>query len=296
MNGIVIVDKPAGMTSHDVVAKLRRIYSTRRVGHSGTLDPMATGVLPVFIGRATRACEFAVCDNKVYSARILLGVTTDTQDITGKVLSRRDVKITAPEMLRACADLVGDTYQIPPMYSAVKVGGKRLYQLARQGVEVARDPRKITVHSIAVKQVDPCQYDLDVHCSKGTYIRTLCADIGNTLGCGATLVSLRRTCSGMFDLSMSRTLSQLERNPWAGLLSVDEMFRRHPALTIDGEDVKKCRNGAPVPCVCAQLGCVYRVYDAQKRFLMLARCEKTEDGRPVLKTIKSFFEVDSDEQ
>ena len=265
MNGIVIVDKPAGFTSHDVVAKLRRIYNTRRIGHSGTLDPMATGVLPVFIGRATRACEFAACDSKTYVARLLLGVTTDTQDITGKIRAVSPVQVTEAQLIHACAGFVGEISQIPPMYSAVKVGGKRLYQLARKGVEIEREPRRITVYSIGVERIAPCQYDLTIRCSKGTYIRALCADIGAALGCGGTLASLRRTCSGVFDLSMSRTLKQLERSPWSGVIPVDQMFSAYPAITIDREGAKRCRNGAPVPARVSP-GTTYRVYDEEKRF------------------------------
>jgi len=294
MNGIIIVDKPEGFTSHDVVAKLRRICGTRRIGHSGTLDPMATGVLPIFVGRATRACEFASGDEKAYTARLLLGVETDTQDITGTVLNERPVDISYNQVLRTCANFVGDIRQTPPMYSAVKVDGKRLYQLARQGIEVERKARDITIFSIGVTRISQREYDLDVHCSKGTYIRTLCHDIGAALGCGGTLKALRRTCSGIFTLSMSRTLSELEESPENSLHPVDTLFKAHDRITLSANGVKRCKNGAIVPAP-AELDRLYRVYDENGSFLMLAR--GISDGkRTYLKTVKSFFEVDSDEK
>lgn len=290
MNGIIIIDKPEGFTSHDIVAKLRRICATRRIGHSGTLDPMATGVLPIFAGRATRACEFAVSDEKEYVARLLLGTVTDSQDVTGNVLSRFPVNVSAQRVAEVCASFVGEIEQIPPMYSAVKVNGTRLYQLARQGVEVERKARKITIHSIDVTPVSEIRYDLTVRCSKGTYIRTLCHDIGAALGCGGTLETLRRTKSGAFDLSMSHTLEQVAENPEACISPVDTMFFKYPALIIDRDGVKKCKNGAPVPYP-AQVGKMYRVYDCDGSFLMLAQGEMGSDGA-FLKTVKSFFEVE----
>lgn len=292
MNGIIIVDKPAGFTSHDVVAKLRRICGTRRVGHSGTLDPMATGVLPIFVGRATRACEFAEGDSKVYTARLLLGVVTDTQDITGTVLSECTPDVTEQQVLSACAAFVGDIQQTPPMYSAVKVNGKRLYSLARQGVEVERKARRICIRSIGVKRVSPCRYDLDVHCSKGTYIRTLCHDIGAFLGCGGTMEALRRTAAGGFTLSDAHTLEELEAGgAEKALLPVDSLFRHYPAHVLDGAQVKACKNGATVPAP-VECGVTYRVYAPDGEFLMLG--VGIGEKRRSLKTVKSFFEVDTD--
>ena len=294
MNGIIVVDKPEGFTSHDVVAKLRRICGTRRIGHSGTLDPMATGVLPIFVGRATRACEFAASDEKAYTARLLLGKSTDSQDITGTVLRECDVTVTEAEVLGAVARFVGDIEQIPPMYSAVKVDGKRLYQLARKGVEVERKARKITVYSIGVTRISHNRYDLDIHCSKGTYVRTLCSDIGDALGCGGTLEALRRTRSGEFALNMSHTLEEIAENPESVLLPVDSMFRAYPEITLNQNGVKRCKNGALVPADAVPGQC-YRVYDGDGNFLMLA--SGISDGtRTFLKTVKSFFEVDTDEK
>ncbi len=294
MNGIIIIDKPEGFTSHDVVAKMRRICGTRRIGHSGTLDPMATGVLPIFAGRATRACEFATGDEKEYTARLLLGKVTDSQDITGNVIKSSTVNVTYQQVLGACAGFVGEIDQIPPMYSAVKVDGKRLYQLARQGVEVERKARRITIYSIAVTRISNERYDLHVRCSKGTYIRTLCHDIGQALGCGGTLEALRRTQSGAFDLSMSHTLEQVQENPDKCLLPVDCMFGKYPAVTVNEAGEKKCRNGAPVPAQ-AEIGQMYRVYSKNGEFLMLAQ-GVSMGNRAFLKTVKSFFEVDTDEK
>ncbi len=286
MNGILIMDKPQGFTSHDVVAKLRGICKTRRIGHTGTLDPMATGVLPVFIGRATRACEFAMGDDKTYRAHIRLGLTTDTQDITGDVLSTSPVSCTEDEVRAVCASFVGEISQIPPMYSAIKIGGKKLCDLARDGIEVERAPRAVTIHSIDVAPIAKDEYALTVHCSKGTYIRTLCADIGEKLGCGATLSYLRRTQAGSYTIEMAHTFEEIGENPEAFLLSVDSLFSQHSAIKIGGKSEQKCRNGAPVPCKDAQDGALYRVYSENGEFLMLARGENQ-----TLRTVKSFFEV-----
>ena len=182
MNGIVIVDKPAGWTSQDVTAKLRRVFQTRRIGHGGTLDPMATGVLPVFVGRATRGVEFFEHADKVYEAELRLGITTDTEDITGTVLQTKPVSVTEQALLDILPQFRGEIYQTPPMYSALKVDGKKLYDLARKGVEVHREPRKITIFSLELLCFSGDTAKLRVHCSKGTYIRTLCKDIGESLG------------------------------------------------------------------------------------------------------------------
>lgn len=286
MNGILIMDKPQGFTSHDVVGKLRGICKTRRIGHTGTLDPMATGVLPVFIGRATRACEFAMGDDKTYLAHIRLGLTTDTQDITGDVLSVSPVTCTEAEVRAACASFVGEISQIPPMYSAIKIGGKKLCDLARDGIEIERAPRSVTIRSIDVTPISDVEYALSVHCSKGTYIRTLCADIGEKLGCGATLSYLRRTQAGSYTIEMAHTFEEIGDNPEAFLLPVDSLFSQHPAIKIGGKREQKCRNGAPVPCKDAQDGALYRVYNESGEFLMLARGENGS-----LRTVKSFFEV-----
>ena len=284
MNGILIMDKPAGFTSHDVVAKLRGICGTRRIGHSGTLDPMATGVLPVFIGRATRAVEFAEHDDKVYRATLTLGVTTDTQHSTGAVLSKSPVTCTEEEVLAACQRFVGEIEQIPPMYSAIKIGGQKLVDLARKGIEIERKARRITVFSIQAQPLSEREYSLTIHCSKGTYVRTLCADIGEALGCGGMMSSLRRIRAGAFDESQAHGFEGLD--PSLHLIPVDSLFAAYPKVILSPAGVKKCKNGALVPCKDAEDGVRYRVYSESGEFLMLA-----EGSARNLKTVKSFFEV-----
>jgi len=284
MNGILIMDKPAGFTSHDVVAKLRGICGTRRIGHSGTLDPMATGVLPVFIGRATRACEFAEGDDKVYRATLTLGVTTTTQDSSGTILSESPVTCSEADVRIAADGFIGEIEQVPPMYSAIKVGGKKLYELAREGVEIERKARKITVYSIEVEQLNEREYSLLIHCSKGTYVRTLCADIGESLGCGGMMSALRRVRAGRFDESCAHGFEDLD--PSIHLLPVDSLFSHLPKVILSPNGERKCKNGALVPCKTAEIGARYRVYSESGEFLMLA---EGVDGN--LKTVKSFFEV-----
>lgn len=287
-NGILIIDKPAGWTSHDVVAKLRGILHEKRIGHAGTLDPMATGVLPVFVGRATRAVEFAAEREKEYIAGLRLGVVTDTQDVTGNTLATHPVDLTRAQVEQALAPFRGEIQQIPPMYSAIKRGGKKLYELARRGEEVERQPRPITIYELELlDQVSPAQYTLRVLCSKGTYVRTLCHDIGQALGCGGTLFSLRRTKSAGFTLAQAVTLEQVQaaEDPTSLLLPVDAYFSGHPALLLKTAGAeKKIRNGNALTME-APDG-IYRVYSRQKEFLALA---KQEQGR--MTTIKSFFEV-----
>ena len=208
-NGILIVDKPAGWTSQDVAAKLRGVFHERRIGHSGTLDPMATGVLVLFVGRATRAVEFAESDSKEYLAGLRLGLVTNTQDTSGETLETHPVAVTREELDAALDAFRGDISQIPPMYSAIKIGGKKLYELARKGQEVERKPRNITIFELAVEDGSESDWNLRVRCSKGTYVRTLCHDIGQSLGCGGCMSSLRRTRAGRFTLEQAVTMEQL---------------------------------------------------------------------------------------
>lgn len=285
MNGIVIVDKPSGLTSHDVVSRMRRIFKTRRVGHSGTLDPLATGVLPVFIGRATRACEFALCDEKKYIATFRLGITTDTLDITGNVVSEHEVTVSEADVFDACRSFLGKSLQMPPMYSAIKVGGVALYKLAREGKEIERSAREIEITEISPKALGGNEYEISVACSKGTYIRSLIDDIGAKLACGAVMTSLRRTKSGVFEIENARTIDEIEASP--SVAPLDFMFSEHEAVTIDTAGEKKCRNGANVP-YSAKEDTLYRVYSESGEFLMLAR----GGSRGELRTVKSFFEVD----
>jgi len=288
MNGIVIVDKPSGWTSHDVVSKLRGIFHEKRIGHGGTLDPMATGVLPVFVGRATRAVPFCENAEKEYLAGFRPGIITDTQDTEGNILSTCDAQVSQNEFEDILSRFTGEIQQIPPMYSAVKIGGKKLYELARKGVEVERASRTITIHCLECIGRSEGDYLLRVRCSKGTYIRTLCHDIGNALGCGGCMSSLRRTMAGRFTLSDSVTMDEvLERgnNGTAESLlrPVDSIFDC-PGLTISGEALRRCLNGNDFLVKEKLSDGSYRVYDEDGRFLMLGLAENN-----VIKTIKSFF-------
>ena len=286
MNGIVIVDKPQGWTSQDVTARLRRVYATRRIGHGGTLDPMATGVLPVFVGRATRGVEFFEHAEKTYDTVLLLGRTTDTQDVTGATLAEKPVHLSPADIDRVLPRFRGDILQVPPMYSALKVNGKKLYELARKGQEVERQPRPITVFELTNLGFDGTRLSLRVRCSKGTYIRTLCQDIGEALGCGGCMEALRRGRAGEYGIEDAVPLEQLleSETPEQYLRSLDTMFAHCPAVTLTPNQEKRCRNGNPFSSPLPQG--TYRAYSQSGEFLMLA---KVEDG--VMTTIKSFFEV-----
>lgn len=289
MNGVILVDKPQDWTSHDVVAKLRGILHERRIGHSGTLDPLATGLLVVFVGRATRAVEFAEADSKEYIAGLRLGLSTDTQDITGNVIARSDKLPDESTMREAVGRFVGDIWQIPPMYSAVKLGGKKLYELARRGQSVERAPRRIRVYSIEHEGRDGEDYILKINCSKGTYVRTLCSDIGDALGCGACMSSLRRISAGAFTVDNAHSLEAIEAAAREDrlsdiLLPADTLFADHPELKVGQNTAKRLKNGNIIN-ISAEDG-DYRVYSDSGEFLLLGR---VESGK--LKTIKSFFEV-----
>lgn len=286
MNGIVIVDKPQGWTSQDVTARLRRVFSTRRIGHGGTLDPMATGVLPVFVGRATRAVEFFEHAEKTYEATLRLGMKTDTQDITGTVLEERPVTVTEQDILNVLPVFRGEILQIPPMYSALKVNGQKLYDLARKGKEVERQPRPITIHELELLHFDGQDARIRVRCSKGTYIRTLCEDMGEKLGCLGCMAALRRTRAGEYTIEKAVPLQTLldAENPEQYLLSMDSPFLGYPAVTLSENQEKRCRNGNAFTLRVPDG--TYRAYGKNGEFLMLAR---VENG--VMSTIKSFFEV-----
>ena len=309
-NGILIVDKPAGWTSQDVAAKLRGVFHEKRVGHGGTLDPMATGVLPIFLGRATRAVPFFEHADKVYEATLRLGLVTDTQDVTGRVLEEHPVDITQ-ERLEAVLDRFrGQIAQIPPMYSAIKVNGQKLYALARKGREVEREARPVTIYELTLIQgsgnafplggrwhsaspanrmTDEGALDirLRVHCTKGTYVRTLCHDIGGALGCGGCMAALRRTRAGRYGLEQARTLDEIlsAPDPEALLLPVDSLFSDRPTLTVNETAQRKLRNGAAIPAPKCSDG-EYRVYAKGGEFLLLGAVTQGE-----LRTVKSFFEV-----
>lgn len=286
MNGIVIIDKPAGWTSQDVTARLRRVFGTRRIGHGGTLDPMATGVLPVFVGRATRGVEFFEHAEKTYETELLLGVATDTEDTTGTVLTRREVSVTQEQLDEVLERFRGEIMQIPPMYSALKVNGQKLCDLARKGRQVERQPRPVTIHELTLLSREGDTLHLRVRCSKGTYIRTLCADIGEALGCGGCMQALRRTQAGEYTIAEAVPLQQLleAAEPETYLRDVDTMFRGYPAVKLTVNQEKRCRNGNAFSV--SLPGGTYRAYSQTGEFLMLA---KVEDS--VMSTIKSFFDV-----
>ena len=286
MNGIVIVDKPQGWTSQDVTARLRRVFNTRRIGHGGTLDPMATGVLPVFVGRATRGVEFFEHAEKTYETVLRLGLTTDTEDISGTVLSEQDAFVTGEQLEAVLQNFRGEIMQVPPMYSALKINGQKLVDLARKGREVERQPRPITIHELTLLGMEADGIHLRVRCSKGTYIRTLCKDIGEALGCGGCMAALRRVTAGEYTIEESVPLQTLleTEDPEQYLRPVDSMFRNYPAVTLTEKQELRCRNGNSFS-IQLEDG-TYRAYGKDGEFLMLA---KVDDG--VMSTIKSFWEV-----
>ena len=286
MNGIVIVDKPQDWTSQDVTARLRRVFNTRRIGHGGTLDPMATGVLPVFVGRATRGVEFFEHAEKTYEATLLLGTTTDTEDTSGTVLEQKEVHISETDFLSILPRFRGKIMQVPPMYSALKVGGQKLVDLARKGKTVERQPREIEIFQLDCVEFLGNTARLRVRCSKGTYIRTLCKDIGEALGCGGCMAALRRVQAGDYTIEESVPLQVLLdcENPEIYLRPVDSMFCNYPRLILSPKQEKCCRNGAAFS-IQLEDG-TYRCYSKDGEFLSLS---KAENG--TLSTIKSFFEV-----
>ncbi|MBQ6205554.1 MAG: tRNA pseudouridine(55) synthase TruB [Oscillospiraceae bacterium] len=283
-NGILIIDKPSGWTSMDVCAKLRGILRERRIGHGGTLDPMATGVLPVFVGQAAKAVEYAENSRKEYVGGLRLGLVTDTQDITGNALETRNVNATAADVEAAFRAFTGEIQQTPPMYSAVKVQGKKLYELARKGKEVERKPRAVTIYELEMlEQVNSADYRFRCLCSKGTYIRTLCHDIGAALGCGGTLYELRRTKAAGFTEADAVTLDAVQEQGETLLRSVDTLFKAYPALRTPSPGTERrvrcgneIRTNAPDG--------VYRLYSQAGEFLSLS---EARDG--TLKALKNFF-------
>ena len=293
-NGILVIDKSTGWTSMDVCAKLRGMFHEKRVGHAGTLDPMATGVLPVFIGRATRAVQFAAESDKEYIAGLRLGVITNTQDTTGEILEERPVDVTSERLWAALERFHGQIEQVPPMYSAIKVGGKKLYELARKGKEVERRPRPVTIHALGLLGWPDAgeDFSLRVVCSKGTYVRTLCHDIGQALGCGGCMSSLRRVKAAGFTLDDSVALEAVQEAADRGegeslLLPVDEYFARNgwrASVTVRPAAEKVLRNGGQVATPGVEMEC--RVYSESGEFLGLGSSAGAR-----LRLIKSFFEV-----
>lgn len=286
MNGILLVDKPQDWTSHDVVAKLRGVFGERRIGHSGTLDPLATGLLVVFLGKATKAVEFSEAAEKEYIAHLRLGVETDTQDVTGTILRTSNTIPDRTALEAVLPQFCGEIEQLPPMYSAIKVNGKKLYEIARKGGEVARQPRRIHVHELSVLGEEDGDYLLRIRCSKGTYVRTLCHDIGQRLGCGGVMTALRRTRVGSYDVRDAHSvasIASLERTDAASLLlPLDSIFSDAPALKLSCQNEAHCRNGRPFSFPVPDGR--YRFYGADGQFLMVADVESEQ-----IRVIKRFF-------
>ena len=289
-NGIIVIDKEPNWTSMDVCAKLRGIFREKRIGHAGTLDPMATGVLPVFVGRATRAVEFAGEGEKEYVAGLRLGLVTNTQDTSGETLEEHPVSVTEEALERVLEQFRGEISQVPPMYSAIKINGKKLYELARKGREVERPARKVTIHALTLESREgEADFTIRVRCSKGTYVRTLCHDIGQALGCGGCMSSLRRTMAAGFTLEDAVKLEQVQQaqDPAKLLLPVDAYFAGRPVLLLKPELEKKVRNGMTVILPQAPgLSGECRVYGESGEFLALGKLSGKK-----LETIKSFFTV-----
>lgn len=290
MNGILLVDKPQDWTSFDVAAKLKGLCKTRRIGHSGTLDPMATGLLVMFLGRATRAVPFAEDHDKRYIASLRPGLVTDTQDVSGNVLEEHACAVTAEELEEALRAFRGEIEQIPPMYSAIRVNGRRLYEIARRGGEVERKARPVTIRSLELLGRDENgDFVLDVRCSKGTYVRTLCHDIGRRLGCGACLSALRRIEVGGFCVDDAHTMDELIAAADAGtigglLLGVETLFPELKRFDVDAEAEKRIRCGNSIPTKEEDGRAL--VYGPDGKLLMLG-----EAKNGILSSVKNFFEV-----
>ena len=304
INGVINVYKEKGLTSHDVVARLRKIIHQKKIGHTGTLDPDAIGVLPVCLGRGTKLCDVLTDKDKVYEAVMLLGTTTDTQDITGKVLTKNTVCVNECQAVEAIESFLGEYNQIPPMYSALKVNGKKLYELARAGIEVERKPRLVTIKSINVNEIDFGDEEktitFTVECTKGTYIRTLCQDVGDKLGCGACMKSLKRTRVSRFELNDSLTLGQItdlveKGNLLDYVIPVDDMFPNYKKIIIYKEYNKLLYNGnsilveqaKPVEYEMFDLEMV-RIYDEDSVFIGIYRLEGN-----LFKSVKMFYNAEN---
>lgn len=290
MDGIININKPSGFTSHDVVAKLRGILKTKKIGHTGTLDPNAVGVLPVCVGRATKVADMLTASEKEYIAEVTLGSKTDTQDSSGKVMDTADVQVTTADIIRVASEFLGDSMQIPPMFSAIKQDGKKLYELARAGIEVKREPRPITIHELEILDIDLAnhRFRMRVLCSKGTYIRTLCQDIGDRLGCFAHMSALERSKSGRFEISDSLTLEEVaervQAEDFGFLLPVDAVFAELPPLYLSSRKAELMCHGVQIHTPGLREGETYRVYDEQGNFLSISLAQNG-----VLKLQKTFY-------
>ena len=295
-DGVLIINKHAGVTSHDIVGMVRRLYGTRAVGHAGTLDPMATGVLVVLIGRAAKASEYLTGEDKRYVARLRLGLTTDTEDTTGTTLTTSDALPSTEAVMAALDHFRGNILQVPPMVSALKVGGQKLVDLARQGVEIERKARPVTIHTLTCEPTDaPSDYILDVSCSGGTYIRTLCADIGATLGCGGAMAALDRRAACGFAIEQSVTIAELEQMDMgerlARLIPTEQLFARHASVTLSAFYDRLIGNGCAVVLtklrLCLPLGTRVRLCHTDGTFFALGEVVESDEGL-ALKAIKTF--------
>lgn len=295
VDGVVLINKPEGITSHDVVGKMRKLYQTRKVGHTGTLDPLATGVMAVLIGRATKAADFVIADNKSYKAELILGITTDTLDVTGNVLSTSDDIPTEAEFMACLDKFRGVINQVPPMYSALKVDGQKLCDLARKGIEVERQARQIEIFSIEAEKKSEREYTLDVSCSKGTYIRTLCDDIGACLGCGAVMKALQRTASGNFKLESCYTIEQIqEMTPeerQSILLPTQKLFDHLPKVRLSEFFSRLASTGNEIYQkkikTSYEIGEYVGLYDQLGEFFAVGQVKEYEQGTAI-KPIKQF--------
>ncbi len=297
MDGIINLYKPKGYTSHDAVARIKRFCNTRRVGHAGTLDPMAQGVLPILVGRAASAQEYLMNHDKTYLAGMRFGVVTDTGDVTGNVLSEKKVEVSLGELEAVCRKFKGKIMQVPPMYSAIKVGGKKLYDLAREGIEVERKAREIEIYDIKiVSKESGCDFLVEVSCSKGTYIRTLCEDIGEALGFGGTLFSLERLSCGEFRKEDCVTLDELQRLYENGendsieklLASPEKVFSHCPVIKLSAFYSRLCKNGCEIylkktgiPADKFEKDSLVRLYDSDGIFFALGKIGDFAEGRAV---------------
>ena len=294
VNGIVVLKKEEGVTSQGAVTRVKRIFGADKAGHTGTLDPLATGVLPVLLGRAVKASEYMLTSDKHYRAVMRLGITTDTEDITGSVLTERPVSVKEEEVRAAALSFLGESMQTPPMYSALKVGDKKLCDLAREGVVVEREPRVITVFSIEACKIDNENYSLDVHCSKGTYIRTLIADIGERLGTGAAMAALERTHASVFSLADAYTLSELEamskEEREGAIIPTERVFCDLTAVTLEPFFARLAKCGVEIYLkkigAALTLGERVRLYD-EGGFFALGEVREFDTGLAI-KPIKQF--------
>ncbi len=296
MDGIINVLKPPGMTSFDVIGHLRRVLETKKIGHAGTLDPDAAGVLPVFAGKATKAIEFMMEKEKVYRAEMTLGITTDTGDSSGEIIETRSVNVGEAEIVKAILSFKGKYMQVPPMYSALKVEGQKLYELARKGITIERKPREVTITDIRVINIKTennlSRVIYQVECSKGTYIRTLCEDIGNKLGCGGHMSFLLRLRAGMFDISRALTLEEIEAYAKSNslsdkLISAEEVFASYPKVKLDETQLKRFLNGVHIESNLKQAE-VTAVYNQKGEFIGLGEVIKSQEGY-ILKSRKLFL-------